>query len=260
MAAVPPSVANRSHPCGRSTAHRQIEIGVHDLLDMGQHAVGHRVVVAVDRIGELAHPGVGVETQDVHAIAHPAAQQCHRVGLRLTGQEPVEAGGDAVCSRHSGQSVEFVPVAAGFIAGEPADQIERLPADDGGPVGVAAAGVDHGVRVLFHILIGEIDEFVLQFEGAQLFVLLLGDAVDCHVIMRPWTNLRSVSTAGQGESKRSRCRMVAECPGRRRFEGNSRSNPPREDEYGAARPLRHPVPDGELGAASNSLSTTTRSP
>ena len=47
----------------RLAAHRPHQVFVHDLLVVDEHAVGHRIVVADDRVDEFVDEGVGLEAR-----------------------------------------------------------------------------------------------------------------------------------------------------------------------------------------------------
>ena len=75
----------------RLAAHRPLQVLVDDLFVVHQHAVGHRVVVADDRIDQLVDELVGVEAELLHRPRHHPLQEGrarHVVVLREPGVEP----------------------------------------------------------------------------------------------------------------------------------------------------------------------------
>ena len=154
-------------------AHLLHQIGVHHLLGVMQHAVGHRIVVADDAVGELVHEGVAVEAELGDAVVDRLLQQLAAVVLAVAVKPGVEALADAVLGRHAAEILVF-PHALRLGERELAEQEERRARRGGDPVRIAAAGVHHLVRARhLRALAGDLDQLVLELERAQAFELAL---------------------------------------------------------------------------------------
>ena len=153
-----------------AVAHFLHEILVRDALAVHQHAIRDRIVVTDDAVGQLVHERVGVEVELLYAVVHARAQQRHARLPAVTVQECAEALSDVLPLRHAAQ-VGRVPYALGFLDTEPPQREECLPWRGCDPVRVAAPGVEHLPRARLGLIGGQLDQFVLQFEGAQLLQL-----------------------------------------------------------------------------------------
>ncbi|GLW68044.1 hypothetical protein Kpho02_03430 [Kitasatospora phosalacinea] len=175
MAAVPPSVANRSScPSGGPPVHEFVlQVAGDDLLGAGQHPVGDGVVVADGGVREFVQEGVAVEVEAVDGEAGAGGEQVDAGQFGVGAGELVVAGGDAVLFGHAAEVVGG-PDPAGLGEGEVAEGEHGLAGAGADPVGVAAARVEHvdGGLVLLPgpvglVVLGEPDELALELERAE---------------------------------------------------------------------------------------------
>ncbi len=155
----------------RGSAHRPLQVLVHDLLVVHQHPVRHRVMVADDRIHQFVHELVGVEGELLHRPRHHSLQERragHVVVLRQPGVEPA---GNARGLGHAAHARRQVQHALALGDRELPEQKERLSRLGGHPVGVAATGVQVGARRFLRGLRRHLGQEVLDLEWAQFLVL-----------------------------------------------------------------------------------------
>ena len=142
---------------------------MHHLLRVPEHAIGNRVVVADGRVGELPDEGIGVEAERVDGVVERLSQQRSTRAVLRALEELAETRGDARRGRHAADAgVGLVPGPFRLAERELAHQEERLARRHGNPVRIAAARVEHGDRARLRRFVGDLDQLVLQLEGAQL--------------------------------------------------------------------------------------------
>ena len=112
-----------------------------DLFVVHQHAVGHRVVVADDRIDELVDELVGIEAELLHRPRHHPLQEGRARHVLVLREPGVQPPGNAFRLRHAADARRQVEHALALGDGELPEQEERLARLGRDPVRVAAAGV-----------------------------------------------------------------------------------------------------------------------
>src|ERR1043166_8061313 len=182
----------------RIAAHRPLQIFVHDLLVVGEHAVRHRIIVADDRVDELVHEGVRLELELLDCKRNHRREKLgsRHVGVLL---EPrFQPRRDAVRGRHAADAGWVLHHALAFRDGELAEQEKPFPRRGGDPVGIAAAGVEKGGLRRPRRALGELDQLVLDLERAQGLEFFQREKIGHDALpassYRCWT---AISLAGQ---------------------------------------------------------------
>ena len=161
----------------RVPAHRPHQVLMGDALVVHEHAVGHRIVVADDRIDQLVHEGVGLEPEQLHRERHHRRQELSARRLLVLGEVRRQPVGDALSRGHAAEAGRMLhhPLALGDR--ELAEQKEALARGGGDPIGVAAPGVEERRLRGAGRLLRELDQLVLDLERAQGLELLQGHEV-----------------------------------------------------------------------------------
>jgi hypothetical protein len=140
---VPPSTAYRSNGARgpRLAAHRPLQIFPNDLLVVDEHAIGHRIVVADDRVDQFVDECVGVETEFLHRPRNHILQECRAREIGVRVEPGVEARGHARRLRHAADAGRQIHRSAALGNRELTEQEERRTRLGGDPVRVPSPGV-----------------------------------------------------------------------------------------------------------------------
>ena len=131
----------------RLSAHRPHQIFVHDALVVDQHAIGHRIMVANDRIDELVDECIRVEPEGLDRELHHRGQEVRAGHVHVLREPCVEASCDAFGLRHPTDSGRFLHRPFAFGDGKLAEQEETFARRGGDPVRIAAASIqERGLR------------------------------------------------------------------------------------------------------------------
>jgi hypothetical protein len=134
---------------------------------MLQHAVGHRVVVADNRIAQLQQQVCGRDPQRFLGVVDTLFQEIDAGCPGMILDELIEAGFEAL-GLGIAPEVRHVGERAFGLAQGKQPQLEKPVARGGGnPVGIAPSSVQHHA---FVVALGQFDQLVLDLERAQLVV------------------------------------------------------------------------------------------
>ena len=168
----------------RLAAHRPLQVLVDDLFVVHQHAVGHRVVVADDRVDELVDELVGIEAELLHRPRRHPLQEGRARHVLVLGEPGVEPPGNAFRLRHAADAGRQIEHALALGDGELPEQEEGLARFGGDPVRIAASRIQEGERRVLRGLHGDFGDEVLDLERAQLLVLFVIQVFHCFVLQR----------------------------------------------------------------------------
>ncbi|MCY1223295.1 hypothetical protein D9M72_354160 [compost metagenome] len=145
-----------------------------------QRPIGDRIVVADDRVGQLMHESIRVEAEGVDGIGDGVTEGfggrdafvflVHGFrALKLFLDPLLEPRMRSVLGRHAGDTrLRIVVGAFRLRQGELAEQEEGFAGPRCRPVRVAAAGIEEGLGGFLRARLGELDQFVLDLERAEI--------------------------------------------------------------------------------------------
>ena len=151
----------------RLAAHRPHQILVHDPLVVDQHAVGHRIVVADDRIDELVHECIRLEAECLHREGDHRGEEAGARHLRMFFEPGIEPDRDALRLRHAAEAGGMLHHALALGDRELTEQEKAFARRRGDPIRIAAAGIEECRLRRPRRLLGELDQLVLDFERTQ---------------------------------------------------------------------------------------------
>ena len=173
----------------RLSAHRPHQILVHDPLVVDQHAIGHRIIVADDRIDEFVDECIRLEPELLDRELHHRGQEAGTGHVRVLREPGVEAAA--------------MPLACGMPPIPARCSITRLlsvmanwPSRKKPSRGVVA--IQFGLpRPAFRkadcdrleVCLGQIDQLVLDLERAQSLEFLQRQNVSHDLLPVPWTSV-----------------------------------------------------------------------
>ena len=161
----------------RRTAHRPLQILVDDLLVVHEHAIGHRIVVADDRIDELVDESIGIELEFLHGPRHERGEKfgARKIAVLLQPRgEPLSGAALRGHSADTGRKIEHALAFRDRILPEQEKCLARLGRD---PIGVTAARIQIRARRRGRALARSLRQKVLDLERTQRFVFAQIDDV-----------------------------------------------------------------------------------